>query len=230
MLPELLPPRRSAALVLGLAAVLAGCQTPATVRHGSPAAMPPPVASSSAPAPTAKPSPAAPLASTPAPVAGATPAVAAVVPLPPLAPPAADDRDGLRPLLAYADRVRALTPAELATEIAALGDPGASAPRQMQLAIALSQTHAAVDTARAVGLLQRVAASPAPDAAPLQPLARLLAHRLAEQRRLEDTAERQAQQLRDSQRRIEQLTERLDAVRAIERSLNNRSAPRATTP
>ena len=227
MLPELLPPRRSAALILGLAAVLAGCQTPAAVRTGPPAAVPP-----TAPSPTAKPMPPAPLAtaSVPAPVAGATPAVTAVVPLPPLAPPAADDRDGLRPLLAYADRVRALTAAELATEIAALGDPGASAPRQMQLAIALSQTHAAVDTARALGLLQRVAASSAADAAPLQPLARLLAHRLSEQRRLEETAERQTQQLRDSQRRIEQLTERLDAVRAIERSLNNRSAPRATTP
>ncbi|GAC1543257.1 MAG: hypothetical protein NVS2B4_21740 [Ramlibacter sp.] len=41
---------------------------------------------------------------------------------------------------------------------------------------------------------------------------------LAEQKRLEDQAERQAQQLRDTQRRVDQLAERLEALRAIERA------------
>ena len=64
----------------------------------------------------------------------------------------------------------------------------------------------------------------------LKPLARLLAARLLDQRRLEDGVERQSQQLRDSQRRIEVLNERLEAMRAIERSLTPRGAGRPTSP
>jgi hypothetical protein len=137
-------------------------------------------------------------------------------------------------LLRYADRVRALTPPELALEVAALGDPGGHPSRQLQLAMALMQLNQPVETARALGLAQRVAANAAPEAAPYRPLARLIAGRLMEQRKLEEAMERQSQQLRDQQRRIEQLTERLEAMRAIERSLNNRApaaAPRTpTTP
>ena len=51
-----------------------------------------------------------------------------------------------------------------------------------------------------------------------------------EQRRLEDSLERQSQQLREHQRRIDQLNERLEAMRAIERSLTTRppAAPNGT--
>lgn len=131
-------------------------------------------------------------------------------------------------LLRYADRVRALTPAELTMEIASLGEPGNQPARLLQLAIALMQSNQPVETARALGLAQRAAASTAPDATPYRPLARLIANRLLEQRKLEEAVERQTQQLREQQRRIDQLNERLEAMRAIERSLNNR-AP-ATTP
>lgn len=136
-------------------------------------------------------------------------------------------------LLRYAERVRALNPTELALEVAALGDPGAQPALQLQLAIALMHTAQPVDTARALGLAQRVVANGAPEAAPYRSFARLLASRLMEQRRLEEALERQAQQLRDQQRRIDALNERLEAMRAIERSLNNRApapAPRAPTP
>jgi len=144
----------------------------------------------------------------------------------PAAPPqtlAPDEGSPVDSLLAYADRVGQFNPADLSTEILNLGEPGQSPVRQMQLAIALSQTHLPVDTARALGLVQRVAASPLPESAPLKPLARLLSARLFEQRRLEDLLDRQTQQLRDSQRRIDQLNERLEAMRAIERSLNRSS-------
>ncbi len=47
------------------------------------------------------------------------------------------------------------------------------------------------------------------------------------QRRLEEQLERQTQQLREAQRRNDQLNERLEAVRAIERSLTTRPAPPA---
>ncbi len=140
--------------------------------------------------------------------------------------------DAVTALLTYSERLRQLTPSELTAEITLQGDPGNVPLRQMQLAMALMQTPQAVDTARALGMLQRVLGSPAPEATPLKPLARLLAHRLMEQRRLEDTVERQGQQLRESQRRVEQLTDRLEAMRAIERSLTTRPpAPsRPATP
>ena len=142
--------------------------------------------------------------------------------------------DVVTALLTYSERVRQLNPSDLAAEVAVQGDPGNAPLRQMQLALALMHSPQAVDTARALGLLQRVVGNPSPEATPLKPLARLLGYQLMEQRRLEDGLERQSQQLRDNQRRIEQLTDRLEAMRAIERSLTtrpsaapngNRSAP-----
>ncbi|MFW2356523.1 hypothetical protein [Hydrogenophaga sp.] len=130
--------------------------------------------------------------------------------------------DVVTALLTYSERVRQLNPNDLAAEIAVQGDPGNAPLRQMQLALALMHTPQAVDTARALGLLQRVVGNPAPEATSLKPLARLLAHRLMEQRRLEDGLERQSQQLRENQRRIDQLNDRLEAMRAIERSLTTR--------
>ena len=67
--------------------------------------------------------------------------------------------------------------------------------------------------------MQKLLANQTEDARALHPLARLVAARLAEQKRVEDQLERQNQQLRDQQRRIDQLNERLEAMRAIERSL-----------
>ena len=64
----------------------------------------------------------------------------------------------------------------------------------------------------------------------LHPLARLLATRYTEQRRTEDQFELQQQQVRDLQRRLDQTTERLEALVAIERSLGNRPAPVQNKP
>jgi hypothetical protein len=136
-------------------------------------------------------------------------------------------------MLAFADRMRSLNSGELGAEISRMGEPGDSAPAQMQLAIALSATRVPADLARALGLLQRVIASQANDAAPIQPLARMLASRYLEQRRVEDDRDRQVQQLREAQRRIDQLNDRLEALRAIERSVtrpNNRPATVAPVP
>jgi enoyl-CoA hydratase/carnithine racemase len=121
-------------------------------------------------------------------------------------------------MLSYADKVRPLNGADLSTEISRIGDPGDSPTTQMQLALLLSQTRVPADLARALGLLQRVIANPAPEAQALHPLARALAARYVEQRRVEDDRDKQVQQLRDSQRRIDQLNDRIEALRAIERS------------
>ena len=134
-------------------------------------------------------------------------------------------------VLAYADRIRPLGGNELGNEIARLGDPADLPMGQMQLAIALAQTRNPPDLIRAISLMQRVIGNPAPEAQPLQPLARALAQRYVEQRRVEEDRDRQVQQLRESQRRIDQLTDRMEALRAIERSFarpNNSTPPPAS--
>jgi hypothetical protein len=133
-------------------------------------------------------------------------------------------------LLVYADKVRPLGGNELAAEIARLGEPGEVPIVQMQLALVLAQTRAPADLARGLGLLQRVLANPSTDAQVLHPLARLLAARYQEQRRVEDERDRQAQQLRDSQRRIDQLSDRIEALRAIERSFSRPNSPPPVAP
>ncbi|OUM02304.1 hypothetical protein A8M77_11500 [Variovorax sp. JS1663] len=128
-------------------------------------------------------------------------------------------------LLVYADKVRPLGGNELAAEIARLGEPGEVPIAQMQLALVLAQTRSPADLARGLALLQRVLANPSNDAQILHPLARLLTARYQEQRRVEDDRDRQAQQLRDSQRRIDQLSDRIEALRAIERSFSRPNSP-----
>ncbi|MDO8904178.1 hypothetical protein [Hydrogenophaga sp.] len=153
------------------------------------------------------------------PVANLTSAEPAPVPTPAITGTQLFALGDLVSLMEHAERLRSFPPAELLSHIATMGDPGNNPVRQMQLALALSYTNQPPDTARALGLLQRVINHTAPESAALKPLARLLAAKLMNQRRLEDTVDRQAQQLRDSARRIEQLNERLEAMRAIERSL-----------
>lgn len=136
--------------------------------------------------------------------------------------PAPGTRAAVHPLeatIAFAERVRSLAPAELAQEVQRLGDSSYTPLRGTQLAVALAQTRTAASTTRAQSLLQRVLADASPDARSLHGFARLLSAQLTEQRKADEQAERQAQQLRDAQRRIEQLNDRLEAVRAIERSL-----------
>lgn len=149
--------------------------------------------------------------------------------LPELEEPASPAKDLLRDTLAYADRALDANATTLAREMARLSVPDDTKPaRHLWLALLLTQTRQPADTARALGLVQRTLADA--NAQDLHPLARLLEARLTHQRRLEEQLERQGQQLRDAQRRNDQLSERLEAVRAIERSLQTRPAPAAASP
>jgi hypothetical protein len=127
-------------------------------------------------------------------------------------------------MLAYAERVRLMQPPELTQETGRLGD-AASPEAQLQLSLVLAQLRQLPELIRAQELLARVLGNA--DAQPLHPLARLLASRYAEQRRLEEQLDKQGQQLRDAQRRLDQTNERLEALKAIERSLTSRP-PAAT--
>jgi predicted nuclease with TOPRIM domain len=124
-------------------------------------------------------------------------------------------------MLAYADRVRLMPPAALGAEVARLGEAMTPAA-QLQLALALGQLRQLPELIRAQELLARVLGNP--EAQHLHALARLLAARYGEQRRLEEQLEKQTQQVRELQRKLDQSNERLEALKAIERSLTSRPA------
>jgi len=133
-------------------------------------------------------------------------------------------------MLAYADKIRPLGAPELGNELGRLGEVAETPTTQMQTALVLAQTRNPADLARAQGLLQKVITNPSAEAQPLQPLARVLAARFAEQRRVEEDRDKQAQQLRDAQRRIDQLNDRIEALRAIERSFARPNNPPPAAP
>ncbi len=174
------------------------------------------------------------VATTPPPVTAAPPPepLPALPPPPPPPPPPPAEPDpavvadaAARRLLAFSDRLRELTPAEIAREQARLSETTDDPAAALELALLLGQSRGNGDLPRALALLEPLARPGAK--APWQSLARLLQGRLAEQRRLEEQIERQGQVLRDQQRRLEQLGSQLEALKAIERSL---SAPRPPAP
>lgn len=198
--------------VLGLCALLAACGV-------LPVAPPP----QGTPAPETKPAP----APEPPPPPPPPPA-----PAPP--PPQPDPADAAaRRLLFYQEQLRQLPPPELGAELArqnaAFAASGNAPAAAMELALVLAQTRNPADTARALSLVEPIARNPTPEQQPWQGMARLLAARLAEQRRLEEALDRQGKELRESQRNVQQLNEKLEALKAIERSLNSR-APAASAP
>ncbi len=136
--------------------------------------------------------------------------------------------DGTLRVLAYADRLRLMSPAELGQEVARLGERSTPVG-QLQLALALSQLRQLPELIRAQELLTRVLGNASAEAQPLHSLARLLTARYGEQRRLEEQLEKQIQQVRELQRKLDQSNERLEALKAIERSLTSRP-PAAASP
>lgn len=123
-------------------------------------------------------------------------------------------------LLAYYQSLRRLSPAEVTRELQALGarsDGGAMLA--MQKAIALGLTRDPNDLVRAQVQLGNVLNATDPGAITLRPLANVLSGNYSEMRRLAENAEKAGLQLRESQRRLEQLNEKLEALKAIERTL-----------
>ena len=169
----------------------------------------------------------------PKPVQPPPPPPPVVVPVVKCDPPREPQDQAARHLLATEDRLSALNTADLTAEAGRAVDAG-SVEAMMDQALALSMTHNAGDLGRAQALLDQVLHNNAPQADPWRSLARLLAYRLGEQRRAEDAVERGAQQLRDvqrdNQRRLDDVNSKLEALKAIERSLNTRQAPSASSP
>jgi hypothetical protein len=126
-----------------------------------------------------------------------------------------------RELLAYHARLKRMSAGELAVEVRVRDE--AAPASATKLALALMTSHGSGELARAQALLDQVLRDTRPEAAMWQGLARLLADSLTEQRRLEDLADRATQQQRDLQRKLDAANEKLEALKAIERSL---AAPR----
>lgn len=170
----------------------------------------------------------------PAPIAVAAPAVIAAPPPVTVTTPSAarEQVDAATPsdlasrrALANHEQLRGLPLNELAQEIARLSALPPAPDTSIDLAMALLLTRNGGEQNRAISLVEPLARGSTPEGEPWQPIARLLLARLQELRRLEDLLDRRNQELRDSQREVKQLNEKLEALKAIERSL----APRPTS-
>lgn len=123
-------------------------------------------------------------------------------------------------LLAYYQSLRVLSPQALTSELQALlARPGGDAMLTMRKAMALGMTRDPNDLVRAQSELRLVLNSASNSAAKLKPLATLLMGNYADMRRLGESADKAGQQLRETQRRLEQLNEKLEALKNIERTL-----------
>jgi hypothetical protein len=153
------------------------------------------------------------------------PAPVVVAPVVQCDPPREAQDLAARHLLASQERLSALNTADLAQEANRAVD-AAAVEATMDQALALSMTHTPGDLARSQALVDQVLHNNAPQADPWRQLARLMAYRLGEQKRAEDQVDRTNQQLRDAQRdnqrKLDQLNDKLEALKAIERSLNTR--------
>lgn len=136
-----------------------------------------------------------------------------------------------RRMLAYAEQVRQMQNPELSRELSRIGDPQATPQATLQAALVMAQTRNTAELVRALSVLDPLVKSSAPEASPYQPFARFLQWRYQEQRRVDETLERQGNQLRENQKNLQALNEKLEALKAIERSLNKRpAAPPSSAP
>ena len=164
----------------------------------------------------------------PSPTASAPPTSSPL--LSPASPATPITNQAVARMLAYAERVHLMSPTELNQEATRLGDR-ASPTEQMQRSLVLSQMLQLPELIRAQELLARVLTNNSMEAQSLHALARLLAARYGEFRRLEDQLEKQTQQTREVQRKLDQTNERLEALKAIERSLTSHPpTPKTSTP
>ena len=138
----------------------------------------------------------------------------------------------LADLLHYHQGLRAFNASELSKEMMLLSAQPKDAALSIRKAMVLSllPRNGGNDLALAQLHLDAAVAATDPQADALRPLARLLAAQMAEQRRLNEHLDRLGQQVKDSQRRNEQLAEKLEALKTIERTLPAASTPLAPAP
>ncbi|MBM3116895.1 hypothetical protein [Jeongeupia naejangsanensis] len=132
-----------------------------------------------------------------------------------------------RGLFEYAVSLRVRAPADLNREIARLAAEQGEAA-QVQRAMAYAQLRGSGDLTRAIGLLDAMQKSGTPQAEALRPLAQWLSAQYADLRRQDAEADKLNQQLKDAQRRANDLNDKLNALKAIEHGLPLKPAGKAT--
>ena len=153
----------------------------------------------------------------------------------------------LQYLSQYQRQIDALSNQEVEAALASLGQTLTNPAQRMERVLLLGRRHSPDDLAQALMLLESLAQKNDADTRPWQDIAHLLerSYRAAyrEQKRLREQIDKQAQQLRDSQRRVDQLsdkadqlTHKLDALKSIELNLpqpaggNGPAAPAPSVP
>jgi hypothetical protein len=153
--------------------------------------------------------------------------------LPPDEPaPISVEEPGVVTALAYYQSLQRMSAAEMTRTRTALGAHPSAPANQLRLAMLLGHPRAAQDLNRALALLDSIMKSPDPSAQSLYPLARLLADNYNERLKIDAQAEKQGaqlkEQLKESQRKTQELQEKLNGLADIERTLPART--RATRP
>lgn len=122
-------------------------------------------------------------------------------------------------LLAYHAALRKMPPAELGRELQRINTYPAGPANTVRRAMALSLTRDSIDLTKAEAQLWNVMADGSVEAEKLKPLVQLLVSHCADLRRVADNAEKSALQLKEAQRKVDQLNDKLEALKNIERSL-----------
>lgn len=122
-------------------------------------------------------------------------------------------------LLAYNIQLRKMTAAELGRELQRINTYPAGPATNVRRAMALSLTRDAIDLAKAEAQLWNVMADRSVEAEKLKPLAQLLVGHYSDLRRVADGAEKSSVQLKEAQRKVDQLNDKLEALKNIERTL-----------
>ena len=125
-------------------------------------------------------------------------------------------------LLSYYRNSHQLSETELLRTFFALNAMPQNSYSDMQRAIILGCLRGPTDLLKAMALLDGILKSDDPQTQHLQPMATLLYANYSEWHRLDEALDKQAQQLRDTQKRVDQLNQKLDDLKAIEQQLPNR--------
>jgi len=163
----------------------------------------------------------------------ATPLPPPPPPPPPVCPPAVAAIPVVVPdpqltaLLAYQVRIRQQSPPDLSKSLQELNAQANSGTVALERAMVLAAFHNNGDLGRAQALAEGVLQSNEDDDQRLKPLAQSMAGTYADARKQDETIDRLNQQLRDGQRRSDQLNDKLEALKNIERTLSGRPAPAA---
>ncbi|PRC93302.1 hypothetical protein [Solimicrobium silvestre] len=141
---------------------------------------------------------------------------------PVIAPVAAPVHTEIDDLLAYYQSNHQMSQTELLKNLVDLNSALKSPHSDLQKAIILGCLRGPVELSRATVLLDGIIKSSDPQAQRLLPLATLLYANYSEWRRLDDALDKQNQQLKEAQRRADQLSQKLEDLKAIEQQLPSR--------